>query len=333
MLMTRSMSSWIAGLVLVAGCASPDAPAWERLETAAGIPPTWGHVAAYDEARDRMLVFGGQGDAGQSNEVWSLDMTTGLWSRLETGDGPGPRSDLGMFIDAPRDRMIIIGGRVGFSTSIDEVWALDLEALTWSRLPSGPSPRHDIPAVTDGAHGWVFGGAGELFQSLEDFWELDLVTDTWRQLPSRGPRARTSFAMAYWDGSIYLHGGHDVASVTRDTWRYDLETASWARLELPGGTIAGAHFGFSVDAACGTLMLSGGDNLDNYALAHSGALVLGEAPRFAAVEASELPPARDHATLVVDPLRRRMLLFGGGRLGDGLGTLADTWVYPLEGCL
>ena len=98
-------------------------------------------------------------------------------------------------------------------------------------------------------------------------------------------------------------------------------------------TGANAHFGFSVDPTCGTLMLSGGDAMDNWLVEHPGAIALGEAPRFAIVEASKLPTPRDHATLIVGTLQRRRLLFGEGRLSDGLGTLADTWSYPLEGCL
>ena len=321
---------------LLCGCASgeqPGTPPWTRIDTS-GVAGRWGHVAVYDGARDRLLTFGGENAAGQLDETLALDLSTRRFARLPTTGTPSPRTDLAGVLDAPRDRLVVVGGRQGLATSIGEVWALDLPTGAWRRLPDGPSPRHDISAATDGQRAWIFGGAGELFQSLDDLWELDLATDAWRLLPGDGdrPSARTSGAIAFHDGAVIVDGGHDVAMVHNDAWRYDLAARRWSRLRPSGSSVAGAHFGVAFDAGCAALYLSGGDNLDNFDVSFTDALVLGAAPRFARVPTSKLPPVRDHPSLVLDSRRRTLVLYGGGRLGDGLPTLDDAWAYALAGC-
>jgi hypothetical protein len=280
-----------------------------------------------------MLVFGGESADGKKNDVWALDLGKLSWSRVDTGSGPGPRSDLASVLDPARHRWIFVGGRIGLATSIVDVWSLDLESGEWKQLANGPSPRHDIPSATDGKRAWIFGGAGDLFQSLDDLWELDLTTDTWRELPKGDvhPTARTSCALGYYGGSLYLHGGHDVAQVFKDTWRYDLSTEQWTKLDVEGEAAANAHFGYAVDSKCGRMMLSGGDNLDNFVVSFTESLVFDE-PRFVRLPARSLPPPRDHATLVIDPARRNLVLYGGGSLGDGLDTFSDAWLHPLGDC-
>ena len=324
----------LATLLLVAGACSntdPHAATWTQLDTT-GVPGRWGHVATVDPTRNRMLIFGGDSPAGQKNDLWALDFATDHWSQLDEGVGPGPRTDLAGFYDAPRDRLVIIGGRVGFASSIDEVWAFTFADAKWKQLPSIPTARHDIPAATDGTHAWVFGGAGVLFQSLDDLQQLDLTTDTWSQLPepSAKPSARTSGAFVYNRGALYLSGGHDVSAVQRDSWRYDLAAQSWSKLDVSGGSSAGAHFGFTLDARCGEIDFSGGDNLDNSDVAFTDTLEL-EAKAFHRVKTSNLPPPRDHATLALDPARR-LILYGGGSLGDGLAIHTDAWALPVEEC-
>ncbi|MFT3840914.1 MAG: kelch repeat-containing protein [Myxococcaceae bacterium] len=323
----------LVGLLLTAcGGLDPHAPAWTELDTS-GVPGRWGHIAPVDTLRNRMLVFGGDSPAGQHNDLCAFDLATDKWSQVEQHGTPGPRTDLAGFYDAPRDRLVIIGGRIGFASSTDEVWALDFASATWKQLPSIGVARHDIPVATDGVHAWVFGGAGVLFQSLDDLWELDLATDTWKQLTEDGdkPAARTSGAFVYFQGALWLSGGHDVSRVTRDSWRYDLGTATWSKLDVEGGSAAGAHFGIAFDERCGEVVLSGGDNLDNADTAFTDALEL-QQKKFHRVKTSNLPPPRDHASLAVDPVKQRLILYGGGQLGDGLAIHTDAWALPAEKC-
>ncbi len=305
---------------------------------------SWGQVAVYDARRDRMVAFGGDGldreteaqfqnSTAQRNDLRAFDLGTLEWSTLPASNPPGPRTDLAGVLDTMNDRFVIVGGRVGFAASIDEVWAYSFATATWAQLPSGPVARHDVPGATDGTRMWVFGGAGAFLQSLDDLWQLDFATDTWTQMPDDGtrPSARTSGALVYYAGALYLSGGHDATAVQRDSWKYDLAAQKWSKLAPSGSPIAGAHFGYALDAQCGALMFSGGDNLDNYDVAFTDTLVLAS-PRFSTLVTSNLPTPRDHPSMILDTQRRRLVLYGGGTLGDGLGTLGDTWLLPIGGC-
>jgi len=331
-----TLLNWIvAGLLIsvsVAGC--EQGPPWQEIADRA-IPARWGHAAVYDAKRDRMLVFAGQGaDGKQRNDVWALDLASLQWQPVATTVGPAPRSDLAAVLDPLGDRLIAVDGREGLLTSISETWALDLTTNVWSQLPTAPPARHDVPAATDGQHAWVFGGAGDFLQSLDDLWELDFATSTWTQLPDDGvrPIARGSSSFAYWNGALYLYGGHDVAFVRRDAWRYDLTLQQWRPLKFSGSSVAGAHFGYAFDPVCQALVLVGGDNLDNYDTSLSDGLVLGGPARMSKVVASPNPHPRDHPSLIIDEARHRLVLFGGGSIGDGLGTLGDGWTFQLDAC-
>ncbi len=281
-----------------------------------------------------MLVVGGENEDGAVAEVLTLALDTFAWAPLATLDTPRARTDFAATLDAARNRLITFGGRRGLGNSIDEIWALDLETNRWSALPTGPVARHDIVAASDGERVWIFGGAGALFQSLNDLWEFDLRGNTWRQLPSAGqtPDGRTSYAIAFFQNALWLYGGHDVRHAFHDAWRYDLTLQTWTQLHAPGQTPAGAHFGQAFDALCGQIVTTGGDNLDNFNVAFTDRFVLGAAPHFLKVGAATLPPARDHPSMVLDGARRRLILFGGGRSGDGSGTLNDAWTRDLEPC-
>jgi hypothetical protein len=330
---------------------TPGAPAWTQIATD-GATRRWGHTAQYDAARDRMLVFAGENASGQLSDLLVFQLATGEWQRTDMGPWVSPRSDLASAIDTVNDRLVIIGGRQGLITSIADVMAMDLATGAWIDLPQGPAPRHDIVAASDGAHAWVFGGVGALLHTLDDLWQLDFATDTWTELPQPEPRppGRGSYALVYLAGGVYLVGGHDVTSVQRDAWRYDLAAQTWTQLTPSSSPAAWAHFGFALDDACARLVLTAGDNLDNEDTALTTGLALDgrdqcptgstaewrcgsiDEPAFARVPTSNLPPPRDHTSLIADPTRRQLVLFGGGQLGDGLGTFGDAWTLPLEAC-
>ena len=87
--------------------ASPDV---ERQGSSPPTPgPRWGHAMAYDEARDRVVVFGGQRDRETAlHDTWLWDGRQ--WSRI-AGPAPAPRSYASMAYDRRRARIVLYGGR------------------------------------------------------------------------------------------------------------------------------------------------------------------------------------------------------------------------------
>ncbi len=153
------------------------APAWILVPPAGSIPaPRWIHRAVYDQANDRMIVFGG--GLGRSspctNAVYILTNASGAggtptWSFLTAG-GPAPRFAHSVVYNPNSNKLIVFGGSNCFSApSFNDLWVLSNAnglggAPTWALLgQSGSAPGflHAHTAVYDSANSRmiVFGGA------------------------------------------------------------------------------------------------------------------------------------------------------------------------------
>ncbi len=324
-----------AAILCVTACASPTtpgAPAWTEISTG-GVGGRWGQTAVLDVARDQMWMYGGGSSSGLIGDLVALHLDSLSWDTIDLSSMLSPRTNLASAIDVANDRLVLIDGNQGLSSAISEVVGVNLTTFEVTQLPQGPSARLDITAASDGAHAWIFGGASTFLDSLDDLWQFDFATNTWTELPESGavPSGRTSYALEYWQGGLFLIGGHDTVSVKRDAWRYDLAAQAWTKLASVSSPTAWAHFGAALDPACDRIDLVGGDNLDNEDTALTTGFDLDDVT-FSPLPTSTLPPARDHASLILDGKRDRLVLFGGGTLGDGLGTLDDAWVLDLEAC-
>lgn len=327
---TRAHLAVLPFLVGCAGLTDPDAPPWRQIE-GEGPSPRWGHVLVHDPAGDRLIAFGGNGPSGKLGDAWTFSLETETWEELSTGPGPLPRLTPAAILDAPRNRMIVVGGDVGLSFASDETWALDLGTLTWSELPRIPVPRFDVIATSDAERAWFYGGFSAQFAELEDLWELDLATDTWRTPPDDGvrPGARSNGGITKIGDRLVITMGHDSVDITDDTWEYDLLHERWTELSPAGEPFVGAHYGYATDELLETLVLVGGDDNDHFDVGVTSALILDGAPRFGQLRTSTLLPPRRHTAAAIDPVRRNLVIFGGW---EGFGnTLGDTWAHSLAG--
>jgi hypothetical protein len=87
---------------------------WTQIPVS-GPQPRTGASLAYDPVRDRLVLFGGISSTNEClNDVWFLSRAPGSnWVEVSpTGAAPMGRGDAAMVYDPPRDRMLILGGRV-----------------------------------------------------------------------------------------------------------------------------------------------------------------------------------------------------------------------------
>src|ERR1051325_7275843 len=153
---------------------------------------------AYDEARDRILMFGGQRGGPQFtflNDTWSWDGSG--WTQLHPGTTPPARVNGMMAYDAATQLMILFGGQ-NTAGILADTWSWD--GTTWTkRSPSvAPSARVHSAIASDPLTGHIllFGGFDSVGQDLADTWTWDGTT--WVKLtPSSTPSPRDSGAMAY----------------------------------------------------------------------------------------------------------------------------------------
>jgi galactose oxidase-like protein len=182
------------------GLTSPST--WSTLLTAGGPPGAReAHTATYDQANNRMTVFGGTHlittccpyVINDYNDVWVLSNANGFggtptWTQLlPPGDILTPRSTHSAVYDSINNRTIIFGGLQWNQTAqsykvLSDLWQLsNANGLggtpTWTQLsPTGTAPgptySHTAAFDTTNQRMIVFGGADESFATNNRVWVL-----------------------------------------------------------------------------------------------------------------------------------------------------------------
>ena len=103
-------------IVALAGSARAQVPEWTKVTP---IPtPRSDHAMAYDSARQRVVLFGGDlGYSGYFGETWEWDGAN--WTQVSSG-GPSARSRHAMAYDSARQRVVLFGGYGG--DRFDDTW-------------------------------------------------------------------------------------------------------------------------------------------------------------------------------------------------------------------
>jgi hypothetical protein len=303
-----------------------------------GVPGTdrpghrYGHAMAYDQARARMVVFGGTAPnfycaTGLCNDVWEWDGAAGLWQKRTPAGGaqPSPRTQHAMVYDPVAKRVLVFGGSDG--SFRQDLWQWDGAAATWTDVtPAGakPSPRQNAGLVWDSARNRaVLFGGGETdgANPKSDTWEWDGVT--WAdRTGTPAPPARQGHGMAFHPAGrkVLMFGGSNGSGYLGDTWVYDGSTGAWSPL-----TTAGPSPRFfprmEYDSQRGRVVLYGGATAGFVASPEiwEAGLDGWSGP------ATTLPmPGRAYHSMAHDPVRGRLVVFAGSTAG-GSQTLDDLW--------
>lgn len=304
---------------------------WVSLAPGGGPAAREGHVMIYDAGRDRIIVHGGATTiSNRFDDVWAYPLTTdGPWEQLTpAGTAPSARVYHSAIYDPVAERMVIFGG---FGDgALSDVWALDLAGTPeWHQLtPSGnaPSARYWHSAVyAPSSHRMiVYGGTG--FGTA--VYELDLTEgaeEWWAMLPT-GPAARCCheavFSVA--SSSMIVFGGWNGGELG-DLWSLSGAPAAWSALNLTGPERTD-HVAV-LDPSRSRVIVHGGAR-GTTALADVWAASLNAPYAWSLLAPTGLAPeARVEHAAVYDPLRDRMILFGGRTFG----WKEDLWALDFRG--
>jgi beta-glucosidase len=233
------------------------------------------HVAAYDPANNRMLVFGGDNCAGGLyNDVWILTNADGTggtpaWSPLSTGNPPPLTSGARGFYDSASNSLVIFGGyqRSTGNAPVNDVYVLTNAnglggTAVWAQLsPSGPLPtgraNHSVVYDSSANRMVIFGGIPAASPPLNDAWMLTNAngaggTSSWAQIiPAGGPPPVRYEHTAVYDpatGRMVVFGGESL----NDVWVLSNAATSPAitTSSLPAGA-AGSAYAQSLSASGG----------------------------------------------------------------------------------
>src|SRR5262245_1682364 len=186
---------------------------------------------AYDEARKRVILYGGADADAVRGDTWEWDGVR--WSRAAS-DGPGPRTFPAMAYDRRRRRVVLFGGnRVLFGRSAEEnvflgdTWQWD--GRTWTRTDvAGPPARSEAAMAFDSRRGRVvlFGGhrgVGAARRRFGDTWEWDGRAWVEAKVSGPSPSPRNGAVAAYDSsrGRVVLFGGSTQDGGSGETWEWD----------------------------------------------------------------------------------------------------------------
>lgn len=273
----------------------------------------------------------------------------GTWTSPSPAPGPGPLREYGAIFDREHQRYLIFFGRSGTQSQdyilFNDVWVLDVSGTpAWSHIALAgtvPGERHSPQWGYDAARNRVliFGGYGRHYPTspyayLNDVWELSLNgTPHWTELFPSGqtPTGRLQGAAVYDPMRQRFVGFGGTINAPVDTWVLNLQgQASWQPLPIDGARPYG-HYGMTsvYDAAKDRMIIFGGSINDTYYGVNNEVweLKLRGLPQWTKLTTSGVPPAaRRNGTAVFDPLRNRMVVYGGGvPSASGDQFLADTW--------
>ena len=305
---TRQMTKAFLGggflfLLLLTFAGAAAAQTWTQLTVTGGPPDVRsGHTAVYNQARNRMIVFGGRNPTGIDYYDPSVGLRNDVWV-LSNADGTGT------------------------------------SAPTWIAVtPTGgpPSRRAQATSVYDPNSNRmiVFGGnpnEGFCFGTLNDLWVLsnadgtEASTPAWIQVsPMGGPPSRRWIHTAGYDPAtnrMIVFGGADACVDNNvEVWvLYNANglggTPAWTEL-VPGGTppTPGVTAKGVYDPGSNVLIVvSNPGGLVNVRIL-TNANGLGGAPTWFDLSPTGGPPAAvaaHSASLVYDPVSNRLIEFGG----------------------
>jgi hypothetical protein len=332
-----------------------DGVAWSDVGESGSRPdPRTSHSMAFDESAGHTVVIGGTIGTGSCDGVtgepqcripWTFDGTSWNAGSLEL---PTRRHSAGLVYAPMRGHIVMFGGWTGNGLTTcggetatpmtcNDLW--ERRGTTWEQLqaPSGttPSRRGYVATAADPATGLpvIMGGAlSTVSIGGAEAWTLE--PQAWGTLPS-GPASRAQHAAALDsdNGLLVLFGGYlyqlgfpsPTVAWYGDTWTWD--GTSWAQTSTTGPVARRGHqlvfvpdvgvllYGGEAEADCG----EGGGRMCSALWAWTPSL------SWQPVDVS-MPPARAFHTMVYDPDRDEVLIYGGSSAGGTTTPLFDTWI-------
>ena len=304
-------------------------------------PPRREHAMAFDVARGKAVLFGGNNQLESLGDTWEWDGAQHTWRQAgpAVGSGPRARSSHALGYLPETGDVILFGGELatgGAFTMSAETWSWD--GSDWQELspPGAPAARRAHALSYDVSRGQLllFGGQADNAPAFNDLWSFrasDLVPAVWELVDpgsaaacaadAAAPCGRRDHGLSHDGQLLLLLGGGPTGAGTAlaDFWSWD---DAWQRVVTPLppdcaselGPCARAEHGFACDPpaspeAAPTCTLFGGAPAIGEILGDTwswnGERWLRHQPSGA------LPAPRASASFTEDTRRRRAMLFGG----------------------
>lgn len=175
------------------------------------------HATAYDAARGRIVLFGGEHTGTSWRDTWEWDGFR--WHSFPSSFGPSPRIDHHLVYDASSQRTFLFGGH-NQGVSDTTTWEWDGQRwLSAARMGTGPDEAGLAAAYDPNSRRVIVLGRNET-------WLWDSMKKTWERAAT--PVQNPEHAVAAYDpkqGVVVLIIDHD--EVTRSAWKWDSALKQW----------------------------------------------------------------------------------------------------------
>lgn len=274
-------------------------------------------------------LFGGRDGATVFDDLWRFDLTKDTWEQLQPSGSPPARFGHTATL-VPDYGLVIFGGQAG-AAFFNDLWVYDGGANAWQQLQSGgsvPEPRYGTCAglAPDGrlwiSHG--FTDKGRFFDTRA----YDFASGTWTDISRENPvPVIRCLHDCVWtgDGRFLLYGGQtNGVPALGDLWVRPADGDWQPQADPP----LAARQLYAVTTVGDTAWIFGGADRDHTPLRDLWTLDLQTLSWRQVEMGGSVPSARLGATLISDPARSRLLLFGGK---SRQATYDDLWQLPLGG--
>ena len=285
-------------------------------------PPCWEAELIYHTRIKKMILVNCVMDPTKATllTIWSWDGTQ--WQKLAQ-DGPPGRILGGAAYDDLRDVLVLYGGRaVEVGKCSQETWEWDGEF--WEQINAQPPTACDhVRMVYDASiqRSILFSGLDPSENLVNETWSWN--GEKWKLLSEDGPASRGHFGFVY-DPShrqTLLYGGF-ASNVSDEFWMWKNNT--WEQVDFSGpGALS--HFGMTADTDSDVLYIFGGATSDSTFSSLTDKTWVLKDGLWSELRLTDSPSARGGPALGYDPVRKRVVLYGG--FDSSRNNLNDTWEW------
>lgn len=305
---------------------------WTNRTPAVGPSARFGHAMVYAADASRIVLFGGAGVWGRSNETWTYDVVANSWTNVTPSVSPSPRYFHAMTYDSRTGLVLLFGG----DAPSNETWVYNLAANTWTQMTpvTAPAARYGHAMTYDpvAAKTVLFGGRigwGPADESAET-WIYDAVANAWAPMrPPPAPSPRGFHAVAYdaaADLMVLFSGWTTGGPLSPETWTYRPEANQWTKIAGASGPSPRSGHAMAWDENARMIVLFGGQT-DAGGNDETWAYDLGS-NSWTNMAPASAPSRRSFHSMAYDARSGRIVLFGGF-LPDG-NLSSETWTYDLS---
>ena len=285
-------------------------------------PPCWEPDLIYHTQLQQMLLVNCVPDRNKETPsvIWGWD---GMHWKKVTEGGPAGRNLGGAAYDEQRNVLILYGGRpVDLGKCNQDTWEWD--GTTWMQKDAQPPTACDhVKMVYDAASAEtiLFSGLDPSENPVHETWSWNGIE--WKLLSTEGPESRGHFGLVYDPNhaQTLLYGGY-ARTVSDEFWVW--KENAWQAIDFPGpGTLS--HFGMTYDTNENALYIFGGaTSTSTFASLTDKTWVL-TGGRWRELTSANVPSNRGGVALGYDPVRERVVLYGGFEASRN--KLDDTWEW------